>query len=97
MELKSFIGQVVISTYTKRRFRISKITGALVGVVTEKPGASGYPAHYVYKTINGDPVSNGDLVFEDPALTEPFKKAYEAYSRTEEARWENYEYWMRAD
>jgi hypothetical protein len=97
MELKSFIGQIVISSATGRRFVIKRITSPEIGVATVEPGPSGYTEYYTYRTINGDPISTGALRFEDPALTEPFKKAYEAYSRTEEARWENYEYWMRAD
>lgn len=97
MDLKIFIGQVVISSVTKRRFRLKQITAPEIGVVSETPGISGYPEHYVYRTINGDPISTGALVFENPALTAPFKAAFEAYCHTEEARWENYGYWMCRD
>lgn len=95
MELKTFIGQVVISTKTKRRFKLCEITAPEICVVTENPGASGYYEHYVYDNINGNPIATGLLVFEDPALTEPFKAAFDAYEHTEDAYWENYDYWMR--
>lgn len=97
MDLKKFVGQVVISSVTKRRFILKNITAPEIGVVSETPGTSGYPEHYVYGTINGDPISTGTLVFENPALTEPFKAAYKAYCRTEAAYWESYGYWMRRD
>ena len=97
MELKAFIGQVVISTSTKRRFLLESITAPEIRVVSKEPGTSGYPEHYAYRTINGDPFSTGALVFENPELTEPFKAAFEAYNRTEEARWESYGYWLHRD
>ena len=94
MELKSFIGQVVISTATGRRFKINQITSPEFKVVTEAPGPSGYLENYTFPTINGDPISNGSLVFENSAFTEPFKAAYAAYCRTEDAYWEEYDYWL---
>jgi hypothetical protein len=97
VELCSFVDKVVISSVTNRRFLIKKITAPEIHVVTEVPGTSGYPEHYVYGTINGDPISAGLLVFENQALTEPFKEAFEAYSHTQDAYWENYGYWMRKD
>lgn len=97
MELHAFIGQVVIASATQRRFLIQRITAPEIVVVSEVHGISGYPEHYVYRTINGDPISTGALFFEDATLTEPFKKAYEAYSNTKDAYWENYGYWMRRD
>lgn len=95
MELKDFVGQVVISTATKQRYKLKEITAPEICVITEKPGTSGHYKHYTYENINGNPFANGLLVFENPALTEPFKVAFEAYCHTEEARWENYGYWMR--
>lgn len=94
MELKDFIGTVVIHAQTGERYRLHEITAPYIEVVTEKPGSSGYRAHYVYEVINEDPISDGKLVFEDPTLTPLFRKRYEAYCRTEDARWENYAYWM---
>ena len=97
MELKDFIGKTVISTATNRRFRIQEITSPEIEVVTLEPEASGYYGTYVFRTINGDPFSTGRLTFEDPSLAEPFGEAYEAYCRTEDARWEEFDYWMRRD
>jgi hypothetical protein len=97
MELKDFIGQVVISTKNKRRFKLYKITAPEIRVVTEKPGTSGYYEHYAFENTNGNPIATGMLVFENPALTEPFMAAFDAYDRTEAAYWEKYGYWMRRD
>ncbi len=94
MELKDFIGKIVISSHNHRRFAIREITSPEIGVVAVEPNERGYHPHYVYRTINGDPISTGSLVFEDPSLTEPFIAAYKAYCRTEDAYWESYEYWM---
>lgn len=97
MELKDFIGQVVFWGDSGRRHLLKEITAPEICIVTEKPGSSGYLEHYVFRTINGDPFSNGTLIFENPALKEPFIEAFEAYSRTEDARCENYFYWLRRD
>ena len=97
MELKEFIGKVDISSETNQRLIIESITSPEIKVATEKPGSFGYPQHYVYRTINGDPISNGTLVFEDSSLTEPFKAAYSAYCRTKDAYYEEMGYWMRLD
>ena len=97
MELKEFIGQVVFTRDSKRRFLIKEITAPEICIVSEKPGISGYPEHYAYQTINGDPITNGSLVFENPALKEPFIEAFEAYSHTEDARCERYFYWLQRD
>ncbi len=94
MELKDFIGKTVINTETKGRFKIDEIISSEIVVVTEKPKENGYHSYYGFCTSNGDPISKGVLVFEDPSLKAPFIKAYMAYCRTEEARWEAYGYWL---
>ena len=94
MELKDFIGKVVISASTKRRYVLTAITAPEIKVRTEKTNERGYYEHYCWDTINGDPISGGSLVFEDKSLTEPFITAYAAYSHSEDARWENYGYWL---
>ena len=95
MELKDFIGKIVISTYSKQRYVLDEITAPEIKVRTEKANEYGYYPHYCWETINGDPISNGNLMFEDQSLTELFKVAYQAYFCTEDARWENYGYYMR--
>ncbi len=97
MELKDFIGKVVISTDTKKRFILSEITAPKISARAEQLNSLGYPSYYCWETTGGDPISRGALAFEDTALTEPFKAAFAAYSRTEDARWECYDYWMRKD
>ena len=95
MELKEFIGKVVISPRTKMRYTLYKITAPTISALSEKPNAYGGYACYCWETINGDPITNGTLIFEDTSLTEPFKKAYDEYSRSKDAFWEDYGYWMR--
>ncbi len=97
MELSQFIGKIVISTETRNRYHLYCITSPYIDVESEKPNSSGYPSHYRFNCINGDPISNGHLVFDDQSLTEPFKKAYSAYCRSMDGYWEDYEYWMRRD
>ena len=67
MELKSFIGKIVISSERKTRYVLTKITAPEISVRTEKPNEHGCYSHYCWETINGDPISNGYLVFEDPS------------------------------
>jgi hypothetical protein len=97
MELKQFIGKTVISTSTKNRYVIEKITAPYIGVRSGNPNSSGYPSHYRFDCINGDPISNGTLIFEDQSLAEPFKETYTAHCRSTDGYWEDYGYWMRKD
>ena len=95
MELKEFIGKIVIRSSDKKRLFITEITAPEIKVQTVEPASHGYHTCYCWETINGDPITNGYLIFEDESLTEPFKKAYDTYCRTEDAYWENYGYYMR--
>ena len=95
MELKDFIGKTVIRVSDKKRLFITKITSPEIEAQTVEKGVYGQHTCYCWETINGDPITNGYLLFEDQSLTEPFKKAYDAYCRTEDAYWEEYGYWMR--
>lgn len=97
MELKDFIGKVVISTESKQRYVLKEITAPEIAVQTEKPNERGYYSCYCWETINGDPISKGYLRFEDASLTEPFQVAYSTYCRTRDAYWETYGYYMRRD
>ena len=94
MVLKDFIDKVVISTDTRERYLLTKIHSSYIQVRTEKPGSSGYPSHDVWETINGDPFKRGLLVFEDESLAKPFRELYDEYTRTEDAYWESYGYWL---
>jgi hypothetical protein len=97
MDLKQFIGKIVISTSTKNRYRLHDITSPYIEVVSEKMNSNGYPSYYRFDCINGDPISNGTLSFENQSLTELFKKAYTAHCRSMDGYWEDYGYWMRRD
>ncbi len=97
MEIKDFIGKTVIRASDKKRLFITAITSPEIKAQTVEPEANGHHFCYCWKTINGDPISNGYLVFEDARLLEPFKKAYSAYCRTKDAFWEEYGFWLRKD
>ena len=97
MELKDFIGKVVVSTISKRRFVLTKITSPEIRARAEKPNSHGTYDNYSWETINGDPFINGKLVFEDESLNEPFQKAYEEYCHSQDAYYEEVGYWMRKD
>lgn len=97
MELNSFIGKVVISTKTKKRFVLYRISAPSIVVQEEKPDEKGLRRWFSFETANGDPFANELLVFEDASLTEPFIKAYSAHCNSEDGRWEEFEYWMRKD
>ena len=97
MDIKFFIGKTVIESESKKRYILKEITSPFITVVSEKPNEKGYRDTYVYGTINGNPIKNGTLVFEDTTLTEPFMVAYSAYCRTRDAYWEEYGYWSRRD
>lgn len=94
MELKAFIGKIVVNPTTKRRYVLDEITAPEIKAWTVDTNAYGHHSYYCWETINGDPFTNGYLVFEDASLMEPFKAAYDAYCRTEDAYWENYGYWL---
>lgn len=95
MELRSFIGKTVTEPATKQRYRLSEITSPTISAVRLGGTYDGFT--FVFRTINGDPFSNGVLAFEETGLTKLFIEAYEAYSRTQDAFWEEYGYWMRRD
>ena len=95
MELKDFIGKVVIQAVTGKRYVLKEITSPYIAVKDENNSNSGISI--LYDTINGDPIKRGILVFEDPKLAEPFKFVYEAYCRTKDAYYEEIGCWMRRD
>ena len=95
MELKDFIGKIVIRASDKKRLFITEITAPKIVAQTIEKDVYGHYTCYSWETINGDPITNGYLIFEDESLTVPFKEAYDEYCRTEDAYWENYGYYMR--
>ena len=97
MEIKDFIGKIVINTKTKERYLLTEVTSPYIEVKTEKLNEYGCRSCYRFETINGDPFTDGVLVFENASLAEPFKKSYYEYCHSEDAYWEEYGYWMRKD
>ena len=97
MEVKDFIGKVVIETRSNRKYVLSEITSPYIAAKEAHADSAGRCRSYVWDTINGDPFSNSILVFEDSALNDIFKKVYEAHCRSSDGYWEDYGYWMRKD
>ena len=95
MEIKDFIGKVVIVPKTKKRYVLKEITSPYIAVQEENNVNSGISI--IYDTINGDPFEKGILIFEDTTLAELFKAVYDAYCRTKNAYYEEIGYWMRRD
>ena len=95
MQLNEFINKVVIATASQKRMYLREITSPYLCTVTVQPEENGHYGFYSWPTINGDPFKNGYLVFEDASLMQPFREAYDAYCRTQDAYWEEYGYWMR--
>ena len=94
MNKRDFIGKVVISANTKKRYVISKIHPTHICVESEQLNQYGTSSAYMLNTDNGDPFTSGDLYFEDAALTERFKKEYKEYCRSEDGRSESWMDWM---
>ena len=97
MDIRAFIGKDVIIAKTKTPCVLTEITAPYIQVQTKAPNSSGYPSTYRFETVNGDPITNGILIFEDSTLLEPFKNAYKAYRHSKEAYYEEIGYWMRKD
>ena len=97
MEIKDFIGRVVIQPTTRRRFLLSEITSPYIRIKSELPGENGYHSYSILNIISTDPITDGRLIFENPALTEPFKAAFGRHLHSKDSYWEDYGYWMRKD
>ena len=74
MDFKDFIGKVVVSAQTKRRYTIYQITSSYIDVESVEPNELGHHPHYRFETINKDPITNGYLIFEDKELQDEIKK-----------------------
>ena len=92
--LNDFIGKVVVSTISKRRFVLSSITAIEIRARAEKPNPNGTNDNYSWQTLCTNPFSNGHLVFEEAFLTEAFIKAFEEYRNSAKGRWEIYEHFF---
>jgi hypothetical protein len=97
MKINDFIGKVVIDAKTGTRYRLHEITSPSICIISEHPDENGHSKRYTYNTINGNPISNGTLIFEDTTLTESFTVVYDSYCHSKDAYWEDYGYWMRKD
>ena len=92
--MKEFVGKVVVSTESKKRFILTGITAVEMTARAENLNDRGFYDTYSWSTLNSDPISRGQLVFEDASLKEAFIKAFEAYSKSAEGRWERYEHFF---
>ena len=97
MEIKEFIGKIVMNIMTKERCVLTRVTSPYIEVKTVKLNEYGCPSCYRFETINGDPFERGVLIFEDVSLAVPFKNAYYEYCHSKDTYWEEYGYWMRKD
>lgn len=95
MEIKNFIGKVVIEKKSGKRFVLKEITSPYIAVKEESNINGGISI--IYDTINGDPIKNGVLIFEDETLTAQFLTIYDDYCRSRDAYYEEIGYWMRRD
>ena len=95
MEVKDFVGKIVVSPSTKKKYILTAITSPEIRAKTVELNSCGYPSHYVWKTINSDPFADGRLVFEDESLGKKFKEVYDQYCHSKDAYLEEYGYWMR--
>lgn len=95
MDIKKFIGKVVIEKESGKRFILKEITSPYIAVKEENNINAGISI--VYDTINGDPIKRGVLEFEDKTLTAQFLATYDEYCHTQDAYYEEIGYWMRKD
>ena len=94
--MNEFVGKVVVSTELKKRFVLTSITAVEMKARAENLNDRGFYDTYSWSTLHSDPISRGQLVFEDASLKEAFIKAFEAYCKSAEGRWERYEHFFFA-
>ena len=94
MNKQDYIGKVVISSNTKKRYILTKIHATYISVDSEKLNQYGTRSSYMFKNDNEDPFTSGDLYFEDLTRNERFKKEYKEYCFSKEGGSEAYMYWM---
>ena len=54
MDINQFIGKIVISTSTNKRYRLHRIISPYIDVESEEPESNGYLSHYRFNCINGN-------------------------------------------
>ena len=96
MNINEFVGKVVVATESKRRFVLTSITAVEITARAENLNERGVYDTYSWSTVNSNPVSQGQLVFEDASLKEAFLKAFEVYCNSAKGRWERYEHFYFA-
>ena len=94
MNMNEFVGKVVVSAETKKRFVLTSITAVEMKARAENLKDRGFYDTYSWSTLNSDPISLGELIFEDASLKESFIKAFEAYCNSAEGWWERYEHFF---
>ena len=94
--MNEFVGKVVVATELKRRVVLTSITAVEMTARAENLNERGVYDTYSWSTVNSDPVSRGQLVFEDASLKETFIKAFETYCNSAKGRWERYEHFYFA-
>ena len=94
MNINEFVGKVVVSNESKRRFVLTSITAVEITARAENLNERGVYDTYSWSTLNSNPVRQGQIVFEDTSSIEAFIKAFEAYSNSAKGRWERYEHFF---
>ena len=95
MSIDNFVGKVVVDVASGKRYILRQITAPYLMAWTAEADAQGNRGSYCWCTINGDPISNGILIFEDVTLNDPFMAEYNAHCHTRDAYFEEMGYWMR--
>ena len=94
MKIDDFVGKYVIFKERNERCKIYEITVPIIEFALLGEDEEILKV-YRYSTLEGDPFSNGDMVFEDETLLEPFKAAFEEYCQSAEGHKTEYDYWSR--
>jgi hypothetical protein len=95
MKIKDFIGKVVKSKNTGKKYVLYEIDGVAITVREVEKNQYGTYSTYCWKTGTApydNAIAKGELVFEDEKLTELFRECYENYIHTE-GRYDQYFYY----
>jgi len=97
LTLKDFVGQIVIKISDQKRYIVTDITANEFKIRELTPDKNGHCGNWSFECISSNPIEDKFLKFEDPGLDCVFTEIYDAYCRTEDARWESYGYWLRKE